>query len=161
MSYQERQQKWMDTNNIKVGDEVRILRKATSYEDGWGTTWESSMNVCDGKLGVISGVDRNLGIHVEFVPGTTWYFPYFVLEKVTKEDTCPIIEDSWLKQMVHTHGMSILHAIPSILIGAGFTLLAWNISMPHLFNLPTMNIVSALGLYILCRNLFGIDRTKE
>lgn len=69
---------------LKVGDWVRVTRKAENYEAGWDNIW-SSCNIKNCTLGEIRGIDNN-GIRVDFrKPGEwLWYFPYFVLEKVEK-----------------------------------------------------------------------------
>jgi hypothetical protein len=72
---------------IKVDDKVRILRKAESYESGWGTVWNENMDRYIGKTGKVIGLDRLSGIDVEFY-SSSWYFPFFVLEKVEEEYYC-------------------------------------------------------------------------
>lgn len=83
-SYIERQDEWIKKNDLKIGDRVRIIRKAADLEDGWGVGWVSSsmdsfigkearVRDINGRAGINAGCDNGLG---------SWNFPYFVLEKV-------------------------------------------------------------------------------
>ena len=69
---------------IEVGDTVRITRKAADFEMGWGEDWAGDkMIALVGKTGVVSKVhDKrpNGGFKVH-----DWYFPFFVLELVSKK----------------------------------------------------------------------------
>jgi hypothetical protein len=54
------------------------------------------------------------------------------------------------------HG--ILHVVFGLALIAAFSaviMLLWNWLMPHIFNCPDINFWQALGLFILCRLLFG------
>lgn len=72
-------------SGFKIGDRVRILRKANSHESGWGTVWLNCMDALVGKVGTIEDATFEDGFRIK-VPGETgcYYFPYFVLEKVSK-----------------------------------------------------------------------------
>lgn len=88
-TYTERQTKWIADNGIKVGDKVRIVRKADSYEDGWDNTWGLNMDKAVGKVGTVSRISANFtewGIEVD-VPDVepSLRYPYFVLEKVEQK----------------------------------------------------------------------------
>lgn len=87
-SYVERQTKWLADNGIKVGDKVRVVRKAESLEDGWQTVWNPDMDEAVGKVGTVSYIPpsfRECGIEVD-VPGVgRFYYPYFVLKKAEPE----------------------------------------------------------------------------
>lgn len=84
-TYDERQAKWIADNGINKGDKVRIVRKANSYEDGWGCHWNPDMNEAVGKVGAVSHISSNLrecGIEV-YVPAVgVFFYPFFVLKKV-------------------------------------------------------------------------------
>lgn len=77
---------------IKVGDRVRVTRKAESYEGGWGDSWESSimpevpgMDAYVGAEGVIAFDDGENGFDIDAgleKDGALFGFPYFVLEKI-------------------------------------------------------------------------------
>ena len=83
--YAERQAKWIADNGIKVGDKVRIVRKADPDEDGWNNSWNTAMDDSVGKIGVVTGFEKSFqdrGIRVSLLKGVTWLYPYFVLEKI-------------------------------------------------------------------------------
>lgn len=76
--YEELQAKWLEENDIKVGDYVKVTRKAKDYEDGWSSIWDIFMNDSVGKvLQVRNSNSTKYGIEL------TDYkrYPYFVLEK--------------------------------------------------------------------------------
>lgn len=68
---------------LKVGDWIKVTRKAEDYEGGWGDRWLCDMNVAIDKIGKVETIDK-LGVFVYFGKPiiNTWHFPYFVLEKV-------------------------------------------------------------------------------
>jgi len=76
-------------SGIKVGDTVKVLRKAKNDEMGWNNTWDSgwtggngvsdSMDNCIGKTFKVSRLEGSAGITLE---GTGYSFPFFVLEKM-------------------------------------------------------------------------------
>lgn len=83
-SYEERQDEWIKKNDLKIGDKVRIIRKAESGEDGWLAVWAAEMDAVVGKVGVVKSFLGNAGILVEFDKRFSWSLPYFVLEKVVE-----------------------------------------------------------------------------
>lgn len=72
-------------SGLKVGDWVRVTRRAESREAGWNNPWISDMDVSIGSLGEVQGFSE-WGISVYFKTPiiNTWNFPYFVLEKAEK-----------------------------------------------------------------------------
>lgn len=70
---------------LKVGDWVRVTRRAESNEAGWGNPWIPDMNVTVGNIGKMKSFS-NFGVSVYFGNPiiNTWNFPYFVLEKIEK-----------------------------------------------------------------------------
>lgn len=64
---------------IKVGDWVRVTRKAESYEDGWSNEWWPDMDAVIGSIFKVVDKNNNFGIRCD---KTQHYVPYFVLEKV-------------------------------------------------------------------------------
>lgn len=88
LSYTERQAKWIANTGIKVGDKVRVTRKADSLEDGWQTRWNPDMDEAVGKIGTVSYVFANLvdfGIQVDVPDVGEFLYPYFILEKVEQK----------------------------------------------------------------------------
>jgi len=72
---------------LKVGDVVKITRKAEYGERGWANSWTKDMKV--GYVGKITAIcsdneDNASGIdvRVEEEPSSNYSYPYFVLEKV-------------------------------------------------------------------------------
>jgi hypothetical protein len=72
-----------EASGIKVGDTVRVLRKAEDFEMGWSADWASSyMDKYVGETGVVKECDGGNGFRVQFPDGEDWHFPFFVLEKI-------------------------------------------------------------------------------
>ena len=96
-------------SGLKVGDTVRVTRKAKDYERGWLCGWLKEMDSWVQKVGKIASADRVLGFRVE-VPGSshTWMFPYFVLEKVTPKRKS---ETPSLDKLCKKHGIKNLSAV--------------------------------------------------
>jgi hypothetical protein len=69
---------------LKVGDRVKLLRKAKSHEKGWDNSWEEEMDLRVGHTGRISSIGC-VGISVEFWDDYPAYsYPFYVLKKVRK-----------------------------------------------------------------------------
>ena len=65
-------------SELKVGDKVKIIRTAISYEQGWNTSWCPGMDNMVGKIyTIITDINTN---GFQFTIGG-YAFPYFVLEK--------------------------------------------------------------------------------
>lgn len=79
--YTEKQKQWIKNHNIKVGDKVRIIRKADPQENGWEIPWESAMNNTIKKIGIITKIS-NRGIKISIENTIGWWYPYHVLEKI-------------------------------------------------------------------------------
>ncbi len=63
---------------IKVGDRVKVTRKAGSHKNGWDNWWVENMDKMIGNLGVIINDGDTLG----FKLSDESYYPFFVLEKI-------------------------------------------------------------------------------
>lgn len=86
LSYAERQEKWIEENDLNKGDRVRIIRKADSKEDGWGSYWNSDMDEAVGKVGTVCYILPCFsGIEVDVPDVGIFFYPYFVLKKVEPE----------------------------------------------------------------------------
>lgn len=71
-------------SGIKPGDTVRVMRKAESYEMGWGQPWARSMDIFVGKEYKVFALSKfeDFGFVLDGVSG--YLFPFFVLEVVKK-----------------------------------------------------------------------------
>lgn len=85
LSYKERQEKWIAENHIKEDDEVQIIRKADSEEDGWGSRWNPKMDDAVGKVGRVYLCTKVHGIEVDVPNIGLFFYPYFVLKKVEQK----------------------------------------------------------------------------
>lgn len=65
-------------SGLQVGDKVKLLRKGTGGELGWGDTWVSSMSDKIGEVFTISSLDGR-GLRLKET-GLNW--PFFVFETV-------------------------------------------------------------------------------
>ena len=80
-SYEEKQKKWIEKNNIKEGDKVKIIKKSFKNDNGWKTGWDSKMNNAINKIGIIESIgEYGIFIRIDNI-GMFWY-PYHILEKV-------------------------------------------------------------------------------
>lgn len=91
-----------EESGFKVGDKVRVLRKAGNYEMGWGTTWAKKKDNWVGEIGEVVDVDLlalevgfTIGFNIGLKEEESWYFPFFVLEKVEEEYYC--VGDRFIK----------------------------------------------------------------
>lgn len=86
-SYEERQSEWVKTNDIKVGDKVRIIREFYDYEDSFSYIFHfPEMKRLIGKICEISSLWTN-GIKVfNEDKSSTWIWPFFCLEKVEEPE---------------------------------------------------------------------------
>ena len=64
-------------SGINVGDTVKVIRKAQSYEMGWQTAWDPYMDEMIGKEYTVSEVFDGV-YHLSDL----YWFPFFVLEKI-------------------------------------------------------------------------------
>ncbi len=73
---------------IKVGDKVKVKRRAESHEAGWENSWVEVMNSTVRRIGRVEMDDKGYGFELAFRPTKSkpdpsgFSFPYFVLEKV-------------------------------------------------------------------------------
>jgi hypothetical protein len=75
----------------KVGDRVKILRKAKTHEDGWKNAWVPQMDKSVGKTGVVTSTKRSLEKDIQVtVCYMSYGYPSFVLELVPATPTVTI-----------------------------------------------------------------------
>ena len=70
---------WHKRSGIKEGDEVRIMRKAESYEGGWRRGWNVDKDPAVGETFTVISDGGNAGFQLH---EDGWHYPYFVLEKI-------------------------------------------------------------------------------
>ena len=81
-SYEKRQAEC----GLKVGDFVKILRKAKDGENGWDNYWPEEADTWVGKTGEIIEDGGGAGLKVFLEEENDWWlFPYFVLENVEEK----------------------------------------------------------------------------
>ena len=67
-------------SGLKVGDIVRILRKAKNHENGWNDIWITDMNIYVNRSGIIIRDNEERGFMIDFKDNNKLYvFPYFIL----------------------------------------------------------------------------------
>jgi hypothetical protein len=76
-------------SGLKVGDKVRVLRKAKDHEGGWDGGWVDENNESIGKVFTITQDEGLLGFELNDAPDPFpeklfegYNYPFFVLEKV-------------------------------------------------------------------------------
>lgn len=72
--------------NLKKGDKVKVLRKASHGEMGWGTVWTSGMNETVGEELTIHLFDTDEDGNGIYLDSGYWY-PFFVLELIRVDRT--------------------------------------------------------------------------
>ena len=85
--YEARQDQWIEDNDIKIGDTVRVLGEYKDYTDGWSNSWTQEMTDCIGKEYTIGSTQLGAnGIKLMTLDQNYWFcFPYFVLEPVKQK----------------------------------------------------------------------------
>ena len=78
IEYRLNQSRWIIANRINTGDRVRIIRTAEEGENSWENEWAEDMNDYVDEVFYITDTSfTGEGILID-----SFYFPYFVLEKV-------------------------------------------------------------------------------
>lgn len=81
-------------SNLQIGDTVKVLRKAESYEMGWNADWSESMDQLVNQCGKI--IEINCFIVVEFDDKKIYYLPFFILEKINNQDINLSKKNDWV-----------------------------------------------------------------
>lgn len=75
--------KYQADSDFKVGDKVKVLRKAKHMELGWNEMWLELKDKFIGKTFIIKEIeDTGIALRYKKDDICTWHFPYFILEKV-------------------------------------------------------------------------------
>lgn len=69
-----------EASGIKVGDKVKVLRKAKNSEMGWGNAWVEEMDKTIGRTFLVIEIEKQAGIQLDL--NLCLDFPFFVLEVV-------------------------------------------------------------------------------
>lgn len=91
LTYEEAQ----ELSGLKVGDWVKITRKAKDGENGWENNWLLPADENINKIGIIRNIHGNKGIEVFASNGINntdtigYKYPFFVLEKVPTPEQKP------------------------------------------------------------------------
>ena len=88
-SYIELANKWIEENDLKVGDYVRVTRKAKSNEKEWSDSWSVYMDYYIGKTVCVDSIGKEYGTIFLSLDNSLYNFPYFVLEKVENPKCVP------------------------------------------------------------------------
>lgn len=92
-----------EQRKFKVGDKVRVIRKARSFENNWNNSWNGTMDKAINEIGIITRDVGMQGLSIKFGVDSDIYntdcnqeyqFPYFVLEKVGCETEVPVATQS-------------------------------------------------------------------
>jgi len=88
--YEKLQKVWLDTNNLKVGDRVKIVHTVKEGELGWYNNWTRRMTELVGTHAKIIEITEN-GItlqtemdDVKRWDNVYWTYPFFALERYSK-----------------------------------------------------------------------------
>ena len=79
--------KWIEDNNLEVGDYVKVLRKTEPYENKWRSFWVDEMSDYIGKALKVLAINSLRGLISLECDDTVYDFPYFVLEKAEKPES--------------------------------------------------------------------------
>lgn len=79
--YTRLQAKWIIANNLQPGDTLKVISFADNKAYGWFNYWDDEM---DAYIGKEHKYRSNLGAAGILLEPGTYFFPFFVLEKVPK-----------------------------------------------------------------------------
>ena len=91
--YKELQEVWVEGMGLKVGDNVKVLRKFEDEELGSCPDWNPEMSETIGEVGEVIKINTN-HIRVNFGDNDDWGYPFMVLEKVEVEEEKPDVPDT-------------------------------------------------------------------
>lgn len=118
--YSEHLKKWIEDNNVKAGDYVRVTRTIDYDDENFNAAWTDEMDRCAGKTMRVLKVDDYSGITLE----NLCIFPYFVLEKVEepKPKYVPFKSKEEFIEAFHYHDVSKYSDTDNILLIYGMWL---------------------------------------
>ena len=82
---------WVEKNNLKVGDRVKVLRKANEW-----AYWCDSKDKFVGSIVEVMEIDNYFDIRIKFDSKKAWV-PYYILEKVESDVTISNLDNLYEK----------------------------------------------------------------
>ena len=73
-----------NASGIAIGDTVKVLRTAKKDEMGWDASWVAAMTGMVGKTFTVEAISSTGGMSLRSSSYTTFCFPFFVLELISK-----------------------------------------------------------------------------
>ena len=119
--YSERAKKWIEQNDLKEGDYVKVTRKVNDHEDEWQGLWLDYMDESVGKTLKVKDIDTYVyTISLE----NGFYYPYFVLEKTEplKPEYVPFESKEEFIEAFHYHDNANYSETEDILMNYGMWL---------------------------------------
>ena len=98
---------FIEENELRVGDYVRVIRESEPDERGWRNIWNDEMLNTIGDVLQIEEFDserRGYGIKLE----NGWWYPYFVLSREVDEDIHLICLDNFPSRDITTEEYRVL-----------------------------------------------------
>lgn len=120
--YSERAKKWIEENDLKEGDYVKVTRKVNDHEDEWQGLWLDYIDESVGKTLKVKDIDTyvyTIGLENGF------YYPYFVLEKIEeplKPEYVPFESKEEFIEAFHYHDNANYSETEDILMNYGMWL---------------------------------------
>lgn len=119
--YSKRAKKWIEQNDLKEGDYVKVTRKVNDHEDEWQGLWLDHMDESVGKTLKVKDIDTYVyTISLE----NGFYYPYFVLEKTEplKPEYVPFESKEEFIEAFHYHDNDKYSETDDILLNYGIWL---------------------------------------
>ena len=119
--YAKRAKKWIEQNDLKEGDYVKVTRKVNDHEDEWQGLWLDYMDESVGKTLKVKDIDTYVyTISLE----NGFYYPYFVLEKTEppKPEYVPFESKEEFIEAFHYHDNANYSETEDILMNYGMWL---------------------------------------
>lgn len=144
--YEHNQAQWIADQGVKVGDCVKVLRKAGKDEEDWGDAWMPDMDNYVGSFYEITEICPD-GIELD----SEYIFPYFVLEKVSdryepfasteeflvgyssqfKEDPDMLTSAIWLKSVAEVYSLVTEIWSDGVVMGNDADVTSWEDLLEH------------------------------
>ena len=81
-SYKDKQNEWIKEHNIKIGDEVKIIKKSFKCNNECNS---NIMNIILNRIGTITYIDiDSISVYIEYIG--TFKYPYYILKKIEDDN---------------------------------------------------------------------------